>query len=196
MKAIDRNFTKIINGTTQFIIPVFQRDYSWTEANCDQLWRDIMKVAAAPSDRGHFLGPVVYIPTGASTAGFTQWMLIDGQQRVTTLILLLTALRDHITETGWEGSEDGPTGRRVESDFLKNLQERGSRQHKLVLRRHDQATLRALLDSTELPDPPSDRIRDNYDFFRERLRAADPEVVYRGIGRLVVVDVTGNSKIN
>ncbi|MEI8191435.1 MAG: DUF262 domain-containing protein [candidate division NC10 bacterium] len=96
MKAIDRPFTQIINGTTQFVIPVFQRDYKWTEAHCDQLWRDVIHIASEPTDRGHFLGSVVYVSTGDSSAGFTRWLLIDGQQRVTTLMLLLTALRDHI----------------------------------------------------------------------------------------------------
>ena len=61
MKALNQPFTKIINGTTQFIIPVFQRDYSWTEAHCEQLWLDILRVATDPNGRGHFLGSVVYI---------------------------------------------------------------------------------------------------------------------------------------
>ncbi len=189
MKAIDRPFTKIINGTTQFVIPVFQRDYSWTEAECEQLWKDVLAIAAAPHDRGHFLGSVVYVSTGDSSAGFTRWLMIDGQQRVTTLTLLLTALRDHIADIGWTGSEDGPSVKRVEAYFLKNVQEEGDRRHKLVLRRHDQATLRALLDREELPQEVSERIRDNYEFFREQLKDVDPEDTYRGIGRLVVVDV-------
>lgn len=109
MKAIDRPFTKIINGTTQFVIPVFQRDYNWTEANCDQLWKDVVRIASDPAERGHFLGSLVYVSTGDSSAGFTRWLLIDGQQRLTTLTLLLTALRDHIEEIGWTGSGDGPT---------------------------------------------------------------------------------------
>lgn len=190
MKAIDNPFTKIINGTTQFVIPVFQRDYSWTEAECEQLWKDVLAIATASSGRGHFLGSVVYISTGDSSAGFTRWLLIDGQQRVTTLMLLLAALRDHITDIDWEGSEDGPTADKVDAYFLKNSKEKGDRQYKLMLRRHDQATLHALLDHTELPQPVSERIRDNYEFFRERLNDADPENVYRGIGRLIVVDVT------
>jgi uncharacterized protein with ParB-like and HNH nuclease domain/predicted transport protein len=190
MKAIDRPFTKIINGTTQFAIPVFQRDYSWTEAQCDQLWRDVVRIAADPSDRGHFLGSVVYVSTGDTSAGFTRWLLVDGQQRLTTLTLLLTALRDHISDQDWTGSPEGPTERRLEAYFLKNLQEEGERQYKLVLRRHDQATLHALLERMELPKEMSERISDNYDFFREKLKASDPEAVYRGIGRLVVVDVT------
>ncbi|MBE3050160.1 DUF262 domain-containing protein [Candidatus Bathyarchaeota archaeon] len=190
MKAIDRPFTKIINGTTQFVIPVFQRDYNWTEAECEQLWKDIIQVAAGPPDSAHFLGSVVYVSTGDSSAGFTRWLMIDGQQRVTTLTLLLTALRDHIHESGWTGSEDGPTTKRIEAYFLKNVQEEGAREHKLVLRRHDQATLQALINRQELSAEISERVRDNYEFFREQLNDADPEEVYRGVGRLVVVDVT------
>jgi uncharacterized protein with ParB-like and HNH nuclease domain/predicted transport protein len=190
MKAIDRPFTKIINGITQFVIPVFQRDYSWTEAECEQLWKDVIEIARDTSERGHFLGSVVYISTGDTSAGFTRWLLIDGQQRVTTLVLLLTALRDHIEESGWSGADDGPTAKRVDAYFLKNVQEEGGRLHKLVLRRHDQATLSALLDQTELPIEQSLRIRDNYDFFREQLRNTDPGLVYQGVGRLIIVDVT------
>ena len=92
MKAIDRPFTKIINGSTQFVIPVFQRNYSWTELQCEQLWNDIVRVGRDDSDRRHFLGSVVYVPSGDNLAGFTRWLLIDGQQRVTTLTLALIAL--------------------------------------------------------------------------------------------------------
>lgn len=190
MKAIDCPFAKIINGTSQFLIPVFQRDYSWNEAECEQLWRDILQIASDPTERGHFLGSVVYISTGDTSAAFTRWLLIDGQQRVTTLTLLLAALRDQISETSWSGTEDGPTAKRVEAYFLKNVEEEGSRRPKLVLRRHDQATLQAILDGVEPPQEPSERIRDTYEWFREQLKDADPELVYRGIGRLIVVDVT------
>ena len=189
MKAIDCPFTKIINGTTQFVIPVFQRDYSWTEPQCAQLWSDVLRAAKSRDERGHFLGSVVYIATGDSLAGFTRWLLIDGQQRLTTLTLLLTALRDHIRGTGWAGGENDPTPKRIDAYFLKNVQEEGERERKLVLRRHDQATLTALLDEKELPNEVSDRIRENYDFFREQLSETDPSDVYRGISRLVIVDV-------
>lgn len=190
MQAINRPFKAIINGASQFVVPVFQRDYSWTEMHCDQLWQDILHIADAPSERGHFLGSLVYVSTGDSAASFTRWLLIDGQQRLTTLTLLLIALRDHIVATDWTGSEDAPTANRVEAYFLKNVQEEGEREHKLVLRRHDHASLSALLDGSELPDRTSDRIRENYEMFRERLEDVDPEKVYRGISRLIVVDVT------
>ena len=190
MKAIDQPFTKIINGTMQFVIPVFQRDYRWTETDCEQLFKDIIAIANDPSDRGHFIGSVVYVSTGDTSAAFTRWLLIDGQQRVTTLTLLLTALRDHIKKTKWKGSEESPTVKKIEAYFLKNVQEEGHREHKLVLRRHDQQTLCELLDGEKVPDEYSERIKENYDFFREQLVETDPDDVYKGIGRLIVVDVT------
>lgn len=190
MKAVHNPYSKIIGNAAQFVIPVFQRDYSWTEAECEQLWQDVLRIADEKSDRGHFLGSVVYISTEDISSSFTRWLLIDGQQRVTTLTLLAAALRDHIRETNWTGGDDGPTLEQVEGYYLKNDKERGERRHKLVLRRHDQATLHAILDNAEEPTSVSDRIRDNYDFFREQMKDADPEAVYRGIGRLVVVDVT------
>lgn len=195
MKAIDRPFTQIINGATQFLIPVFQRDYTWrAETQCAQLWRDVMRASRTSSAHGHFLGSIVYIATGDSAAGFTRWMVIDGQQRFTTLTLLLIALRDHIRESGWTGGEDDPTPKRIEAYFLKNVQEEGDREQKLVLRRHDQSTLRSLLDGAERPSEASVPILENYAYFREQLNGVDPSQVYRGVGRLVIVDVALDSK--
>jgi uncharacterized protein with ParB-like and HNH nuclease domain len=190
MKAIQSAFTKIVNGTMQFIVPVFQRDYRWSESQCEQLWSDILLIARDPASRQHFLGSVVYVATGDSASSFTRWLLIDGQQRVTTLTLLLAALRDHIKETGWKGSEESPTAARIDAYFLKNTNEEGARRPKLVLRRHDQETLQAILDSTELPANRSERIAENYEFFREQVVSADPDDIYRGVCRLIVVDVT------
>jgi predicted transport protein len=190
MKAIDHPFTKIINGATQFVVPVFQRDYIWrADPECAQLWRDVQRAAGPGGEGGHFLGSIVYIATGDSLAGFTRWLLIDGQQRLTTLTLLLAALRDHIRDSGWTGGEDAPTSNRIDAYFLKNLQEEGDREQKLVLRRHDQETLRSLLAGKERPQDASEFILDNYDYFREQLVKANPADVYRGIGRLLIVDV-------
>lgn len=191
MNAHHRLFSQIVKSqATQFVIPVFQREYRWTEDNCTQLWKDILQAGSDPNKCEHFVGSVVYIATADNAAGFTRWLLIDGQQRVTTLTLLLTALRDHIRETGWAGSEDGPTWKKIDAYFLRNTEEEGSRELKLQLRRHDDATLNALVTGTDLPDAPSANVLENYELFRELLRDADPEVVYIGINRLVLVDVT------
>lgn len=189
MQAVDREFTKIINGTTQFTIPVFQRDYTWSEPNCEQLWKDVIRAGGAAKPQAHFLGSLVYVPTGASSAGFTQYQVIDGQQRLTTWTLLMIALRDHIKDIGYVGGDDGPTVKRIDAYFLKNEQEERQRKYKLVLRRHDQSALRALVDRHDVPDDASAKILDNYELFRDLLKGIDPALVFRGLGSLVVIDV-------
>lgn len=194
MKAINRTFTEIIDGKKQFIIPVFQRDFSWTREQCQQLWRDVKRASAKGADSGHFMGSIVYIGSDVA-AGFQSWLLIDGQQRLTTLTVLMIALRDHIQATDWSGSEDGPTTEKVEAYYLRNVLESGHRQYKLMLRRRDNATLQALIggkNSSELGEEYSELLIEAYEFFRSALRAPDsnPEEVYQGIARLNVVDVT------
>ena len=196
MHAIHKKFTKIINGTTQFLVPVFQRDYKWTEDQCNRMWRDI-KNAGVGTDGGHFLGSIVYVATEDSSAGCTRWLVIDGQQRLTTLTLLMVALRDYIKESKWSGGEDSPTPERIDAYSLLNGLEPDHRHYKLVLRRSDDATLRALVDRTALPENHSETILRTYELFREYVNeCADPDLVYRGANNLVIVDVTLDRNID
>ncbi len=136
------------------------------------------------------MGSFVYAEGNASAA-FSQWLVIDGQQRLTTLTLILVALRDHIGEIGWVGEE--PTQEQIDRYFLKNQLEKGNRNYRLALRRKDDETLRALLDGHDLGkvSNTSDSVVDAYEFFREQLKSPQGDMVeiYRGIGRLHVVDV-------
>ena len=91
MKATNEQLTRIINGNRQFIIPVFQRDYSWTKEQCKQMLGDVLRA----NKSGHFMGSIVYAEDDSRSA-FQSWLVIDGQQRLTTLTLLFVALRDHI----------------------------------------------------------------------------------------------------
>ena len=191
MKAIDRQFTQLINGSHQFIIPVFQRDYSWTTDECEQMWHDISRAGEGTADSGHFMGSIVYVGTGTAGAAFSSWLVIDGQQRLTTLILLLTALRDHISVTGWTGGDDSPTVDKINAQFLMNLYETEDRHYKLALRRADDATLRALIDGDEPEEASrSELIVGNYDWFKESLVDCNLDALYRGLGLLNIVDVT------
>ena len=191
MEAVSRPFSQIISGAKQFVIPVFQRDYSWGPEQCRQMWSDIL----SSGDEGqgtHFLGSFVYVE-GNAGAAFSSWLVIDGQQRITTLTILMIALRDHIRETGWVGDGDGPTQRRIDAYFLKNAEESGDRQYRLALRRRDNRTLQALVDerdALELADS-SENILDAYQCFRDLLHSpgVDPAGVYEGVHHLVVVDV-------
>ena len=192
MRAEDKQLTRSISGNNQFIIPVFQRDYCWTEEQCKQLWEDVM---SARSDKRHFLGSIVYIENDSRT-DFQSWLLIDGQQRLTTITLLLIAIRDHINEDDWEPSDDdSPTSEKLNSNFLKNQSESDKdRKFKLVLRRKDNDTLRDLVENqfdVELSKDYSQLIVGAYEFFRQCLQepGVDLDDLYRNIGHLDIVDV-------
>lgn len=195
MQAVNNPLVALIKGPKQFIIPAFQRDYSWTAEQCLQLWCDILHAGSYDSD--HFIGSVVYIEENTA-AVFSSWLVVDGQQRLTSLTLLLIALRDHIRDTKWAGEE--PTAAQIDAYFLKNEYESGDSRYKVALRRHDDATLRALVDGKDplKIENRSELVVEAYRNFRNHLNApeADPELVYRGIGRLKIVDVTLHREID
>lgn len=94
MKATETQLVKFLQGTKQFVIPIYQRTYSWTEKNCEQLWNDIVQVSKNNSVPSHFIGSIVYIEKALyHVSSVPQLQVIDGQQRLTTLSLLLTAFR-------------------------------------------------------------------------------------------------------
>ena len=190
MKAVEKKIHPFLNGNKQYKIPVFQRDYSWTKDQCNQMWNDILRA----SNSGHFMGSIVYVEDD-SRSDFQSWLVIDGQQRLTTLTLLLIALRDHIRDTDWVGAEENsPTVDRINSFYLMNEYERENKQFKLVLRRTDDATLRNLIivnNHFNRVDEPSERIMEAYDFFIDYLQNQGEDLgdIYRGIVGLDFVDV-------
>ena len=201
MKAENRRFTEIVNGNRQFIIPVFQRDYSWTTEQFTDMWNAVLAASDDHQGDGHFMGSIVYIAADTGAATFQSWLVIDGQQRLTTLLILLTALRDCIASSHWTGGDDSPTIGRINRYFLKNELESGRRSYKLVLRRADNETLQALIDGkedTDLKDRDSERVMESYRFLKKLLESkeCDFDRVYRGIGRLNIVDVTLDRRVD
>lgn len=151
MQAINTTFRQLIDGTKQFIIPVFQRDYAWEVANWQQLWNDISRTAAGNTDRGHFVGSVVHIPDSTVATRPSQ-LVIDGQQRLTTLTILCAALRDHIKKHDLTGEGDLPTAEQVDAYFILNNLEQGDFRYKLRLRDTDDETLRAVVGGAVFED--------------------------------------------
>lgn len=94
MDARKGNIYEILNGNKQFLIPVYQRYYSWDIEQCKRLWNDIVEMQKKRK-MGHFVGSIVNIAEQAMPTGVQKYMIIDGQQRMTTLSLLLLALRDY-----------------------------------------------------------------------------------------------------
>ena len=189
MNAQDLPLTQLLDGAKQFIVPIFQRDYSWGTKHCQQLWNDILRVGGDPAARAHFLGSVVYIAAEDNQAAIPRWLLIDGQQRLSTVTLLLTALRDRL-KTHPSDDEALPSDEEVEDRFLRNRHGKGERRSKLTLRRADNEALSTLLAGQVLTDTAAETVRENYAFFQERLAEADLAQVYAGIAKLVIVDVS------
>lgn len=186
MKAQDLPLTQLLQGSKQFIIPIFQRTYSWDRANCDQLWKDILRVGSTDQLDSHFIGSAVYIPEQDTSAAISRWLVIDGQQRITTVTLLLLALKKRLEAE----SLDSPISpMEIEDYYLKNRYGKGDLNYKMLLTKADKETLLFLLDSKDPGEGASFRILDNYAFFRDKIASADLHAVYNGIQKLMIVDV-------
>jgi uncharacterized protein with ParB-like and HNH nuclease domain len=94
MKAHETILQPVFEGTKQYIIPLFQRTYSWKLDRWETLWDDLLSLYTSESTRKHFLGALVSMPVDMTPAGVNKFLLIDGQQRLTTLFLILAAIRD------------------------------------------------------------------------------------------------------
>ena len=94
MKASEEKLQKIIEGTIQYVVPLFQRAYSWTKSEWQALWDDIITLCEQENPRVHFMGSIVTMPAESAPGGCPKYILIDGQQRITTIFILLAALRD------------------------------------------------------------------------------------------------------
>ena len=176
---------------TRFVIPMFQRVYSWDARQCTELWEDIMRAGADDSTADaepHFMGMILYSSETESFNGNAQLNIIDGQQRVTTASLLLCALARHLDETG--ATADGLTARDLFERYLRvggNAQKSG----KLVLSFMDRDTLFALVGAKTMPEEPAGRLIDNLELFYGRMQEPgfDAKRLWRGIGRLQVATV-------
>lgn len=198
MQAIDTTFGKLIDGRKQFIIPVFQRDYAWEKKNWQQLWEDIERIGSA-GNAEHFVGSIVHVPENPM-ASTPSYLVVDGQQRLTTLTILCSALRDHIKDNQVQLVDSDGTSLSVEDleDWhLVNSRREGNLKYKLVLRRSDDETLRALVDGRSLDTlqrGKSARIASAHTYFRDQLKASrtDIGVIYRGMMRLRLVEISLN----
>lgn len=189
MEAKDTTFRALIEGSKQFIIPVFQRDYAWEHKNWKQLWEDIVRTGSAGG--GHFVGSIVHVPE-STLAAMTTNLVVDGQQRLTTLTVLCSALRDHIKENQIQPTGDIPSPEAVDDGYLVNRHGLGNQRYKMALRRSDDATMRALIDGRSLDTLRGTRsvlISRAYSYFRHQLAESgtDIERVCRGMMGLRLV---------
>lgn len=177
-----------IPKATQFTIPIWQRTYSWTEKECGRLWDDILRAGSEDSIQAHFINSIVYVSDDIhSASGHNQWLVIDGQQRLTTTMLILEALARYVGN-----GEPVPdfSAEKIRNWNLIVPENSGDRRFRLVLTQTDKQTLFALLSQKSQPKDFSQRIAKNFKFFEEKMQSLESiEPICKGLAKLVVVDI-------
>ena len=190
MKAEATPMLTFLKKAPQFVIPIYQRTYSWTDKQCRQLWDDVLRAGKGDDVSAHFIGSVVYVEKGLySVVGHSPLLVIDGQQRLTTVSLIIAALAEALGET--QPQED-LSARKLRNFYLLEPEESGERKYKLLLSQTDKSTLLSIVADLPMPHEPSQRVVGNYELFREWMRKSDPVTVWKGLTKLLVVDISLN----
>lgn len=159
MEANPVRIIQYFDGTKQSLIPLFQRPYTWEKDKWAVLWEDIMAHYDPGEPISHFMGAVVSIPVKTVPVGVNKHLVIDGQQRLTTLAIILATLRDVV---------DPRTGERID-DYLINRHYDGPDRLKLLPTHGDREIYKRLILDRALSTTPS-RIKGAYEYFRQRLK--------------------------
>ncbi|WP_154408638.1 DUF262 and DUF1524 domain-containing protein [Helicobacter pylori] len=175
------NFIKD-NQKNQLVIPIYQRLYSWEKEQCKQLWDDIVKTGGNDQMNGHFIGSILYVLDGIMHSDNVLF-IIDGQQRLTTITLLLTALRNHLS--------DEVRRKEIEDHYLINSDEDSDKKFRLILSDSDKDTLLYLIDKDRRkPSEPSLKIVENFKLFEEWVSNTDKlETIFKGLEKLMIVEI-------
>ncbi len=181
MKASEIKFEEFLNKKkTNFIIPVYQRNYDWKYAQCMEFIKDIESLALRNKET-HFLGTIVYIKNNdieAIESGITEYIIIDGQQRITTSMLFLKALYDL--------SEDEDDKEEIYDDYLTI-----KRSNKLKLKpiKDDNEIFVKLLNNENIDENETSKIYKNYIFFIKYLKNSviSIEKYFKTLRRLWIV---------
>ncbi|MFP6147527.1 DUF262 domain-containing protein [Helicobacter pylori] len=171
----------------QFVIPIYQRVYSWEKEQCEQLWDDIIKTGGNDQIEGHFIGSIVFVHDGIYTTNYNELLIIDGQQRLTTITLLFIALRDYLNDE--DEFLEKFSREKIES-YLINSDKDGDKKFRLILSESDKDTLLSLIDKNKRkPSEPSLKIMENFKLFEKWIRKNTDklETIFKGLEKLMIV---------
>ncbi|GAA7806398.1 hypothetical protein BB394_03835 [Helicobacter pylori] len=174
------------NQNNQFVIPIYQRLYSWGKEQCEQLWDDIIKIGGNDKMNGHFIGSILYARVDGTHS--SPLLIIDGQQRLTTITLLFIALRDHLNDE--DELLEKFSHQKIQNRYLINSDEKGDKKFRLILSESDKDTLLSLIDKDRRkPSEPSLKIMENFKLFEEWIRKNTNklETIFKGLEKLMIV---------
>ncbi|WP_231224700.1 DUF262 and DUF1524 domain-containing protein [Helicobacter pylori] len=175
----------------QFVIPIYQRVYSWEKEQCKQLWDDIVKTGGNDQMNGHFIGSIVFVQDDIYTTSHNEFLIIDGQQRLTTITLLFIALRNYLNDE--DEFLEKFSHQKIQNRYLINSDEKGDKKFKLILSESDRDTLLSLIDENRRkPSEPSLKIMENFKLFEEWIRKNTDklETIFKGLDKLMVVEIS------
>lgn len=194
MQAGETTLNKLLNTSRQFIVPIFQRNYSWQKSQYEQLWFDILRASKFKEKQNHFIGSIVYIDMGTPAGRPQQLLLIDGQQRLTTISILLCAIKDYVQKFNLETKLINLA--KIKNQFLYNSDEIDEDRYKLLLNVQDKETYIKLIDNTIFTvNKPATNIIKCYEFFYERIedfikQHGQIDEIYAGIFKLSLVSIS------
>jgi uncharacterized protein with ParB-like and HNH nuclease domain/alkylated DNA nucleotide flippase Atl1 len=193
----ETNLKQLVQGEKQFRVPLWQRQYKWRMADHQLLWRDILEQytragdAASANESGHFLGSIVLSPVPSAASGVASYLIVDGQQRLTTLMLILAAVRDAAAKTDQRAIE------RYDELYLINKFQQGEARFRLLPTQADRPSFAACITRGARAGGP-DPIGQAYRFFRSHVELLNPDgepfslerLTAVIVERLAVVDIT------
>lgn len=194
LQAGETTLNKLLNTSRQFIVPIFQRNYSWQKSQYEQLWFDILRASKFKEKQNHFIGSIVYIDMGTPAGRPQQLLLIDGQQRLTTISILLCAIKDYVQKFNLETKLINLA--KIKNQFLYNSDEIDEDRYKLLLNVQDKETYIKLIDNTIFTvNKPATNIIKCYEFFYEHIEdfiKQDGQIdeIYAGIFKLSLVSIS------
>jgi uncharacterized protein with ParB-like and HNH nuclease domain len=168
MQASETKLQQIIEGTKQYIVPLFQRAYSWKKPEWQVLWNDILELCTIDNPRPHFMGSIVTMPTVSIPEGVSKYLLIDGQQRLTTIFILLSALRDKAEQFG-----EIEIAAKIDNTILVNPYEKGLDYFKLQPTQLDRDPFHKIINKNSSIDDHN--IFQCYHFFERKIRQSQLE---------------------
>lgn len=188
MKANETKVEDFLSSNkTQFVIPVYQRNYDWTTGQCKQLLDDILDVGLNKKMNAHFIGSIVYVHDDVYTASrIKELTIIDGQQRLTTLTLIYLALYQLAKSLKDEGLEN-----EISETYLIN--KFAPEEEKLKLRpteNNDKALKYLLRSHTDEEFNDFSKLIDNFNYFKGRITDENYLVVLKGLSKLMFVEVS------
>lgn len=213
MQATNSQLTNFIGAAKQYCIPIFQRPYSWDNEDVKKLLDDIISVADDNRRPCHFIGSVIYLPKSQFASQINQCAVIDGQQRLTTISLILLALADYSRSyySEQDYSKANTRYEQISELYLINKFGDGDLKYKLKLCGDDFSAYKKLFEIEEwkehgsygeevkMPDNlKSNRVHINFLSICRMLKdkRSDPKHVMTGIGKLLLVDIPLNPEDN